>query len=295
MHLYKYTSIANLRHLLNGTIRFTQPKAFNDPFELVPEFFCDNGEIIHIKGLDIDTSPTIPHPALLEDDFESTFCNDSAARDLLNTINEHVGILCLSQEYNSLLMWAHYGDEYKGAIVGFDAEHSFFSNKFPIQYRDNRPKLNFKELLNDKDEISLSDLCYKSSTWGYEHEYRLFSSLKDCVPAGNVNNFVVYTKKIPIECIKSITLGERTPIQEQREIFAMIMHTDIELYLSEVSNWGYQFRPDRIKLAASIDKIQPMVSPRTAKIFCELDSQLGEMARWMIEYHPLSTLVNKTL
>jgi hypothetical protein len=35
--LYKYVDIAGLRRILQGSIRFTQPSAFNDPFELLPE------------------------------------------------------------------------------------------------------------------------------------------------------------------------------------------------------------------------------------------------------------------
>jgi len=33
--IYKYVDIAGLRRLLQGSIRFTQPSAFNDPFELM--------------------------------------------------------------------------------------------------------------------------------------------------------------------------------------------------------------------------------------------------------------------
>ncbi len=37
MSLYKYVSIDTLKKILNGNIRFTQPGAFNDPFEMLPE------------------------------------------------------------------------------------------------------------------------------------------------------------------------------------------------------------------------------------------------------------------
>jgi hypothetical protein len=38
--LYKYVSIIGLRRILEGSIRFTQPSAFNDPFELLPEIIA---------------------------------------------------------------------------------------------------------------------------------------------------------------------------------------------------------------------------------------------------------------
>ena len=40
MALYKYLTFENLKNVLNGTIRFTQPSAFNDPFEMVPELYA---------------------------------------------------------------------------------------------------------------------------------------------------------------------------------------------------------------------------------------------------------------
>ncbi len=35
--LYKYVDIEGLKRILAGSVRFTQPSAFNDPFELLPE------------------------------------------------------------------------------------------------------------------------------------------------------------------------------------------------------------------------------------------------------------------
>jgi hypothetical protein len=41
--LHKYVTIATLKRLLEGTIRITQPSAFNDPFELLPEIVVRKG------------------------------------------------------------------------------------------------------------------------------------------------------------------------------------------------------------------------------------------------------------
>ena len=40
MSLYKYVKFNDLKRILEGTIRFTQPGAFNDPFEMVPRASC---------------------------------------------------------------------------------------------------------------------------------------------------------------------------------------------------------------------------------------------------------------
>lgn len=41
--LYKYVDITGLKRILQGSIRFTQPGAFNDPFELLPEIVVPDG------------------------------------------------------------------------------------------------------------------------------------------------------------------------------------------------------------------------------------------------------------
>ena len=97
------------------------------------------------------------------------------------------------------------------------------------------------------------------------------------------------------ECIKSITLGERTPIMQQREIYDLIKDTHVSLFLAAVANWGYQFRDELIKYEKPVSDIPPVISPRTAHIFSELDNDLGESARWVLKNHKYSDIANKTL
>jgi hypothetical protein len=40
--LYKYVGIESLLRIMDGSIRFTQPSAFNDPFELLPDIIVPN-------------------------------------------------------------------------------------------------------------------------------------------------------------------------------------------------------------------------------------------------------------
>jgi hypothetical protein len=56
---------------------------------------------------------------------------------------------------------------------------------------------------------------------------------------------------------------------------------------------GFAFREERIKFGVPISKMGPMMSPRTAHIFSDRQSQRGEFARWMVEHHPLSKVVNR--
>jgi len=105
----------------------------------------------------------------------------------------------------------------------------------------------------------------------------------------------VYIMDIPIEGIKSITLGERTSIQNQRDIWELVKGTNIRLSLAAIANWGYDFRVENIKLSLPYPEHSPIISPRTAHIFKEYSGYLGEIARWQLENNKLSSVVNQTL
>lgn len=100
---------------------------------------------------------------------------------------------------------------------------------------------------------------------------------------------------IPLETIKSITLGERMPVENQREIWNKVKNTKIELNLAAIANWGYEFRKEPIKYDLPVSEMSPVISPRTAHIFSDLENEFGEMARWMIKEHQLSGVTNHTL
>src|SRR5437899_2868404 len=116
--LYKYVSIARLQDILGGFIRFSQPGAFNDPFELLPEIVMAPGEPERKINVSFDIlAPrrTAMNAVLctLPDGFVSS---DPTSRDVVRQLDEQIGILSLSRVRNSLLMWSHYADQYAGAV-----------------------------------------------------------------------------------------------------------------------------------------------------------------------------------
>ena len=44
-------------------------------------------------------------------------------------LNLNIGILCLSEVRDSILMWGHYTDSHQGFVIGFDSDQPFFSNR----------------------------------------------------------------------------------------------------------------------------------------------------------------------
>ena len=293
--LHKYVSIPTLKRILEGSIRMTQPGAFNDPFELLPEIIVRTDQAEERISLSFDIlAPRRANPleavVQLTDD---QVASDITSRHILDELNLQVGILCLSRSPNSILMWSHYADQYQGAIVSFDADHEFFTGQTPVEYVEERPK---KHLNTYKSTpVPLAELCAKSIEWKYEQEVRIIRALRDCNKTEHLDTrgFPVFTSDVPQEAIVTVALGERTPVAQQKEIYKLLRDTNIGLTLSAIDNVGYGFRQEVVMYPGTFRN--PTVSPRTAHIFVGTDSPFAEMARWMIENHPSSPIVNKTV
>ena len=295
MPLYKYVKFCDLRRILVGSIRFTQPGAFNDPFEMVPELHVPQG--FESKKINFQFSTVAPRrePRVgeLSGDLESDYLSDQNSRSILKSLNQAIGILCLSRNRSSLLMWSHYADSYSGAIVEFDEKHEFFKGCFDMEYSHCRPKTHISSYTDGGEPIPIAELCVKSKEWEYEKEVRVVRSLSDCTYIGTSSTFPVYVMDVPADCIKSVILGERMGICQQREIWKLAEDMpNVSLYLDAIANWGYQFRSDPIRLAGMES---PLISPRTAHIFSDQEGSIGEVSRYQLEEHPLSNIVNDTL
>lgn len=292
MPLYKYVKAGTAVNIIKGSIRFTQPRAFNDPFELLPQFITPKTITEEAKySLSVGCVGS-RRKGILRNEVkeEDRYKGDFQARRIVESLNDAIGILCLSRNPESLLMWGHYGDEYRGAIIEFDEKHPFFEGQIPVAYRKNRPVYDIADFL--ERPFPIADLCIKPNAWSYEREVRIARSLSSCTEvAKDDNGNRVMTMSIPIDCIRRVIMGERMTIENQRIIWSLIKNTDVSLCLAAVANWGYKFRNEIIKYPGPLIS-SPTISPRTAHIFSEDVGRFGDMARWMIENHPASEFVN---
>lgn len=297
MSFYKYVSKYALEKILEGNIRLTQPGAFNDPFEMAIETYNPYEE--NNKDLQLNFNVLLPQrdisKYLLNNDFEDDNCNDLYMRDLIGTLNNHIGMLCLTKNPASHLMWAHYAEEYSGAVIEFDDGHDFFQGCHQVKYAVDRPKFHIDYFLKEP-LIPLSELYIKSTEWEYEEEWRLSRNLKDChrikPKKGNMD---IFTMNIPDDCIKSITLGERTPLALVKNVFHKVKNTHIALSIAVLANWKYEFRKEIIKYNTPIKEGGVIMSPTTAEIFIGEKGDIGEAAKWMTVSHPMSKFAKSRL
>jgi hypothetical protein len=292
--LFKYVTIDTLMRILSGGLRFTQPGAFNDPFELLPEIcvpLAQDKERQITISFDITAKRRTPPVGEVGESSEGYNCCDITSRHILQELNRSIGILCLSRVSDSLVMWSHYAGQYAGAVIEFDADNGFFDGQIDVDYRPHRPKKDISSYLSEGAPIPLAELCVKSDQWRYEQEVRIVRNLADCEESSNLfGGFPVYVQKVPHDCIRQIILGERTTIENQRKVYEALRNSNISLSLAAIANWGYEFRRENAKLGA-----YPTVTPRTAHIFSHLPGALGDVARLQLATHPLTKFVNTTV
>lgn len=202
MYLFKYFEPARTDVIENSTIRLTQPEDFNDPFEFKPvvssvaekeEFNRLFEEIIDAQVEEILASypseirSLIPKKQLIKTTRE-LFKNNEATlvsqfkklgkestRIFNEKSNELIGVLCLTEQKDNLLMWSHYADSHRGFCVKFDTSDSYFDarrgarDEFyhlrEVKYLSERPK----KALSKMSGIDL--LLAKSDVWAYEKEW----------------------------------------------------------------------------------------------------------------------------
>lgn len=105
MILYKYYGYdSGLKALESQNLGFRKPKNFNDPFELS---FLSNSEGSQSKQNELI--------------------------EKLETLRNTVVILSLTRTPDNPLMWAHYGQEHTGFVIGYNVTDKFFkSSKYNV-------------------------------------------------------------------------------------------------------------------------------------------------------------------
>lgn len=288
--LYKYVTYEVLCHIVDGTIRFTQPSAFNDPFELLPAIAVPKiyrgerrGEIE--LRIDLNAERRSNHSGMLSEVPEDCEINDGFNRDIVRELNKLIGILCLSNRYNSHLMWSHYSDSYSGAVIEFFGDHSFLSNAVNMEYSKKRP-IRSEQYYTSGEPIPISEFYTKDNCWSYEEEVRITKCLTACKKIGqDSRNYDIYVYEIPINSMKSITLGQRMSVKDRRSIYEKIKDTNVELYIAAIDHTEYSFCISKVKDDFPSSKSNPIITLHSAEMFSEDDSPIGELARETLKSH----------
>jgi hypothetical protein len=274
MILYKYLQPGRVDVLKNRNIRFTQPGDFNDPFEFRPQIqaaasdeqvrtYVENNfdqlveqeldkygaltqlvpqatmrELLRTQKARLPELFRLLEPQMLE--------NVSSALDRF--LNQNVGVLCLSEVRDSILMWGHYTDDHRGFVLGFDSNHSFFSKRRSGQ--DEFGFLRQVEYQHQRPNVVLSDTSSpawfqtKSEQWAYEKEWRTVRVLSEADCRINGAPFPVCLFEFAPDAVLEIIVGLRsTPpmVQEMRSLASGFPRAALLRAREDPCNYGLVF------------------------------------------------------
>ena len=118
--------------------------------------------------------------------------------DLIHVYRHQVGLYCLTERNDSILMWSHYAADHTGYCLEFEATDytPVFGTAQRVSYADTYPMINFYNT-PDEDKLGLSFLT-KFTDWSYEREWRIIDH--DAGPGH---------REYPPELLKSVIFGLR--------------------------------------------------------------------------------------
>jgi hypothetical protein len=240
-YLYKYLPPERIDVLELLKISFSRPSWFNDPFELnslepeemrLTEEAKSHCRERHNERLGIDVNETI----------ERYFQKQHTLR-----MENAVGILCLSSNPNSLLMWAHYTNSHKGFLIEFtQSEHLWDSIGVPIKvlYEDERPTLDY-----DDDKNYFQHFHTKSKEWSYESEYRVVTPADELEEFKPIENLSLLMQIINPKCISRVFFGCAMNTNDKNKLKKILMNPaldHVELYQSVLHTREYALQYKKI-------------------------------------------------
>ncbi|WP_333590924.1 DUF2971 domain-containing protein [Brevundimonas sp.] len=220
--LFKFLSLADGQYppwqdrvsaYLEGKAYLSSPLAFNDPFDCLPP-------VLLPKTLDEfeEQKPafaqrlhqSMPHMSVADitSVIDQAIGNSSIdafteiTRESFNNSGAQMGVFCLAECIQSVLMWSHYADNHKGIALRFEFRGRLDCGLMPlfkVRYSSERAALTAFFSGDNQAEAITTALCTKAEFWKYEQEWRFVE------PAG-AGKTIEFDPKV----ITSIVLGAKT-------------------------------------------------------------------------------------
>ena len=228
--IYKYrgdwTNPYHRQLITNQTLWFAAPRDLNDPYDIRTPFEFDVSEIenpIFFEKLKAHFISDNLGKGYSERDI-NVICENKMDEIRQNpkayfenkykqiregNIYDRVGLFSCTKNELDETMWAHYGNNYNGFVVGFhtvELARNILCSIGPVTYSDVIPKYSF---INSKEEDDFDLYFLKSTKWQYEQEFRFFT-------IGDDEN-VERAKKYPVECVAEVIIGTKFPNDQQKE------------------------------------------------------------------------------
>lgn len=189
-HFYKYRSMNSkgLEDLFSKRkTYFTDATRFDDPFECRPILTFHQSSLKRqqfLKEITKDKFPSADKRILkkLMRGKKPLLTDQATLRKAYDGFIRTIGIYCLSEKNDDVLMWSLYSDSHRGFCLEFEAstENTLFWKAFNVTYQDEYPTVNIMDI--GKAEEFRKALLTKSTHWKYQKEWRILKTEQEGGP-----------------------------------------------------------------------------------------------------------------
>jgi len=235
-YFYKYYSVNNEnfkfieRIFTHDELFFPSPKQFNDPFDSKIQLCYDASNDDWRQFLESLLEKYAPQISAEEKEIKITNIlkeerHKRMPENLFNSYLDEMGVFCMSERKDHILMWSHYAQGHSGVCLEFKAisTNPFFVIAQKVYYQDSYPQVNF--FTSSQDEQMQAILLTKSKQWEYEQEWRIIN---------HDNGPGIY--KFPRELLTGVILGCKISEEYKKKIKELITGREPlpKLYQAEI-------------------------------------------------------------
>ena len=178
--LYKYQTLSaySLASLVNNTVWLANPSSFNDPFDCAVTL--DRKKFMESLEHAITRIGQQARPQdLAGKDLTGVRPGDAEAydeyRNGIKALLQEMGVLCLSEVPDNMLMWSHYANHHRGFCVEYDFGEDTELKKIAhaVRYSGSIPSFSAADMVGPNRSESFEALWLtKAECWAYEREWR---------------------------------------------------------------------------------------------------------------------------
>ena len=234
--LYKYYSLneSNAHHreriFTHNELYFPSPRVFNDPFDSKIQLVFDGSkdewerylrELYNKFRPDWNRKQRLAEVRMKMREKRYKRLPERMANSYL----DEMGVFCMSEVKDQILMWAHYSEGHTGFCLEFRATSTtpFFGRAQKIKYSEAYPSINFFKSSRDAQMEAI--LLTKAKLWGYEKEWRIIE------PGHGAGSH-----PFPTELLTGVIIGCQMPDENRNKIIDWVKNMNPKpiLYKAEV-------------------------------------------------------------
>lgn len=253
--LYKYYTVDRAESVLTQSkIFFSRVADFNDPFDCKFRMLFEASRLKRERfqrELVRERAPNLAgrekRKAIKRGTSRKSY--EEAFQHFLGNIERSVGMFCLTEKRDNILMWSHYSDRHTGVCLGFKRTGEIMSRALQVNYSRDYPTLDYFKTVAELESNNTTvaqraqrmwvDRIYltKSVDWEYESEWRVV----DPSHGRGLQTF-------PATLIATVIFGCRIKPDDQRRLTDLIRRgfAHSEIWQSRVNDDSYQLNVERV-------------------------------------------------